>query len=96
VDQIIHKKFDPRKTALETGFIHKVSIPFNDQNGIWWNESCADVLEVFGLPGGRFISHPTMDDMTFYFKSSKDATLCKILLSEKLAGSHKLSDSSLS
>jgi hypothetical protein len=54
------------------------------QNGIWWNETCATVLEVFGLPGDRFVSTPTTDYLVFKFKNVKDAALCRILLSERL------------
>lgn len=54
------------------------------QDGIWWNETCAVVLEVFGLPGDRFTSTPTADYMIFKFTNKKDADLCKILLSERL------------
>jgi len=39
---------------------------------------------VFGLPGNKFVSHPKPDSMEFYFKSKKDAELCKILLSERI------------
>ena len=42
------------------------------------------VLEVFGLPGGRYESRPETDYMSFIFKSKKDADLCRILLSERL------------
>ena len=49
-----------------------------------WNELCADVLEVFGLPGDRFTSHPSTDCMDFKFKNKKDADLCRILLSDKI------------
>ena len=65
-------------------FIHLVSIPWQGQKEYWWNETCADVLEVFGLPGDRFTSHPTTNQMDFYFKSEKDANLCRIMLSEKI------------
>jgi hypothetical protein len=44
---------------------------------------CALVLEVFGLPGNRYESHPDSDYMLFKFKSKKDADLCRILLSER-------------
>ena len=47
-----------------------------------WNEACAKVLNVFGLPGNRFYYRPKEDYMIFIFKSIKDATLCRILLSE--------------
>jgi hypothetical protein len=66
---------------------HIVSIPWQGQDHYWWNEACADVLEVFGLPGDRYTSHPTTDNMDFYFKSEKDKRLCEILLSDKLAKS---------
>jgi len=49
-----------------------------------WNEVCANIVEVFGLPGSRFVYTPDVDYMTFCFKSIKDANLCKILLSEYL------------
>ena len=70
--------------AREEGRTHIVSIPWKGQDKFWWNEACADVLEVFGLPGDRFTSHPSEDNMDFYFKSEKDAELCKILLSERI------------
>jgi hypothetical protein len=47
-----------------------------------WNEACAKVLSVFGLPGERFYYRPKEDFMIFIFKSVKDAQLCRILLSE--------------
>ena len=50
----------------------------------WWNHLCADIMEIFGLPGDRYISSPTADYMIFTFKTKKDADLCRILLSEKI------------
>jgi hypothetical protein len=50
----------------------------------WWNQLCADIMEVFGLPGDRYTSHPYEDCMLFRFKSKKDYQLCKILISEKI------------
>lgn len=47
-----------------------------------WNEACAKVLSVFGLPGERFYYRPKDEFMIFIFKSVKDAKLCRILLSE--------------
>lgn len=61
-----------------------VRLPWDGQDKYWWNEVCADVIEVFGLPGDRFTSHPTPNYMDFHFKSQKDYELCKILLSDKL------------
>jgi hypothetical protein len=62
-----------------------VTVKWDNQNGFWWNETCAIVVEVFGLPGNRYESRPSHDAMFFYFKKEKDADLCRILLSERLS-----------
>ncbi len=72
------------KEFLNPDLEKTVRIAWNGQSNVWWNEACADVLEVFGLPGDRFTSHPTPNSMDFHFKSKKDADLCKILLSQHL------------
>ena len=36
-----------------------IRLPWTGQKEYWWNEVCADLVEVFGLPGDRFTSHPT-------------------------------------
>jgi hypothetical protein len=64
--------------------VWEVKLLWENQNKYWWNEVCADVVEIFGLPGDRFTSHPYDDCMLFRFKSEKDYRLCKILLSDKL------------
>jgi hypothetical protein len=79
-----HRNMDSRIPAREEGYVHIVSVPWRGQKEYWWNETCADILEVFGLPGGRYTSHPTENKMDFHFKSQKDAKLCKILISEKI------------
>lgn len=79
-----HINWDSRIPARDAGFVHQIRLPWTGQASYWWNEACADVMEVFGLPGDRFTSHPTADYMDFYFKSEKDAKLCKILLSDKI------------
>ena len=61
-----------------------VTVVWDNQNGFWWNETCAMVLEVFGLPGDRYESKPEHDYMSFTFKNTKDAEICRILLSERL------------
>lgn len=61
-----------------------ITVRWNNQHNDWWNQTCADVLEVFGLPGQRFYYKPYPDFMTFTFKSKKDAELCRILLSDRI------------
>ena len=79
-----HTNLDSRIPARAAGYQYVIAIPWKGQNKYWWNRACMDVLEVFGLPGGKFTSHPTEDSLEFYFKSKRDADLCQILLSEKL------------
>lgn len=61
-----------------------ITIGWSGQHDYRWNEICADVVEVFGLPGGRFHYKPYPSHMKFTFKSIRDAELCRILLSEKI------------
>ena len=74
----------PAKVITVNRFPHTVRIDWNNQSVPWWNECCAMVLEVFGLPGDRFIYHPFEDFMEFHFKNEKDWQLCRIMFSEKL------------
>ena len=64
----------------------EVIVPWHaGQSGFWWNETCAMVIEVFGLPGNRFRYSPEMNKMTFYFNTEEDAFICKMLLSDRIA-----------
>jgi len=76
--------FQKKEIIVLTTSENQVAVLWDNQNGFWWNETCALVLEVFGLPGNRYESHPEEDCMTFTFKNKKDADLCRILLSERL------------
>ena len=65
--------------------MNEVLVPWKDeQTGFWWNETCAMVLDHFGLPGDRYTSHPAENNMTFKFFNEHDALLCKILLSDRI------------
>lgn len=72
-------------STMTDNFINIVKVDWkNDYSPMWWNETCALVLEVFGLPGKRYIYKPQMDYMEFMFVSERDKRLCEILLSERL------------
>ena len=60
---------------------HNVWIEWNQPN-MPWNEICAMVIEVFGLPGERYTYSTSMYCMLLRFRSLKDKTLCEIFLSE--------------
>jgi predicted TIM-barrel fold metal-dependent hydrolase len=65
--------------------VNEVLVPWKDeQTGFWWNETCAMVLDHFGLPGDRYTSHPAENNMTFKFINEQDALMCKILLSDRI------------
>lgn len=49
-----------------------------------WNEICAKVIEIFGLPGERYETSPAPNYLIFKFKTENDFRLCQILLSEYL------------
>lgn len=61
-----------------------IRVDWDNQNAVWWNEVCADIIEVFGLPGNRYTSSPCQDFMEFNFNNFRDAELCRILLSERI------------
>lgn len=69
----------PNEVTIEK--LHIVWIQWTKAN-MPWNEICVKVIEVFGLPGDRYTSHPSSHYMAFKFKSKKDFILCEILLSE--------------
>ena len=64
--------------------VYEIRIDWNNQRNSWWNEVCAGIMEVFGLPGLKYTSHPYETCMLFRFKSKKDYHLCKILISDKV------------
>ena len=40
-----------------------------------WNEGCARAIELFGLPGDRYVTEICEDWMYFHFTSEQDATM---------------------
>ena len=40
-----------------------------------WNEICAWALGEFGLPGERYVTHPTPEEMCYLFRDQEDAVL---------------------
>ena len=49
-----------------------------------WNEICAQGMEMFGLPGNKYITEANVNDMTWYFKDPRDAILMTLKFSEHL------------
>lgn len=64
--------------------VNTVSVPWNYQENHWWNETCANVIEHFGLPGHKYVTEVSTECMKFIFYDDRDALLCKILVSEDI------------
>jgi len=62
----------------------RITVPWKNQSNTWWNETCANILEHFGLPGDRYVTEITADHMHFDFNDDRDALLCKIMISDKI------------
>ena len=60
----------------------EIRVPWESQSNIWWNETCANIIEHFGLPGGKYTTEISADDMRFLFTDERDALMCRILISE--------------
>ena len=67
-------------------FVYPVQLSWNITIGTVrsWNEICADGMELFGLPGDRYITHATQDSLTWQFRDAHDALLFRLKFSEHL------------
>ena len=62
----------------------RITVPWKNQTNTWWNETCAHILEHFGLPGDRYVTEITADHMHFDFTDDRDALMCRIMISDKI------------
>ena len=71
----------------DDAFKYPVVVPWNARLDTVsaWNEICAQGMEMFGLPGGRYITDANVTDMTWWFKDPQDALLMTLKFSEQLA-----------
>ena len=64
--------------------MNKVTVPWESQSNVWWNEICANIVEHFGLPGGKYVTTLNEHQMDFIFYDDRDALLCQILISDQV------------
>lgn len=64
--------------------MNTITVPWENQSNTWWNETCANIMEHFGLPGDRYSTCITENYMEFNFKSEQDALMCRILISDEI------------
>ena len=62
----------------------KIIVPWKNQSNTWWNETCAQIIEHFGLPGDRYVTEINPECMYFDFKDERDALLCQIMISDQV------------
>jgi hypothetical protein len=55
-----------------------------------WNEVCAWAVEMFGLPGERFQTHPCINYMDFVFTSNKDALIMALMWNGQIVSDNEL------
>jgi hypothetical protein len=61
-----------------------IIVPWESQSNIWWNETCANIMEHFGLPGDRYVTEVSTECMKFSFYDDRDALMCRLLVSDKI------------
>jgi hypothetical protein len=73
-------------TLRDNDFKYPVVVPWSSQLDTVsaWNEICAQGMEMFGLPGDRYITDANVNDMTWWFKDEQDALLMTLKFSEQL------------
>jgi len=64
--------------------VTEIKVRWKNQSNTWWNETCARILERFGLPGDRYTTEVGADEMIFFFKDDRDAFFCRLMISEEL------------
>jgi hypothetical protein len=71
-------------TLQDNDFKYPVVVPWSSKLDTVsaWSEICAQGMEMFGLPGGRYITDANVTDMTWYFKDPQDALLITLKFSE--------------
>jgi len=74
-------------TLRDDTFKYPVVVPWSSKLDTVsaWNEICAQGMEMFGLPGDRYITDANVNDMTWWFKNEQDALLMTLKFSEQLA-----------
>jgi hypothetical protein len=60
----------------------RVSLRTDNDNILRWDEVCHKAVELFGLPGERYITDIDSNFMDWIFKDSEDALLFKLKFSE--------------
>lgn len=65
-------------------FVHPVTIRWGRGADTmdYWDQLSIASIELFGLPGDRYVTDITADDMTWFFKNKQEALIFKLKFSE--------------
>jgi len=64
-------------------YTHSIRVVLYDNDDIpQWDEICMQAMELFGLPGGRYITDISANSMDWIFREADDALLFKLKFSE--------------
>lgn len=68
----------------EPKYCHHCTIPWIDRKNplYYWDTLCANAVDLFGLPGDRYITDISEHSMTWSFRTEQDALLFKLKFSE--------------
>jgi hypothetical protein len=80
------KTISGKTTLQDESYRYPVVIPWSARLDTVsaWNEICAQGMEMFGLPGNRYITDANVNDMTWWFRDEQDALLMTLKFSEQL------------
>jgi hypothetical protein len=78
------KTISGNNTLQDDAFKYPVVVPWSARLDTMsaWNEICAQGMEMFGLPGDRYITDANVTDMTWYFRDPHDALIMTLKFSE--------------
>jgi hypothetical protein len=81
------KTISGSNTLQDDAFKYPVVVPWSARLDTVsaWNEICAQSMEMFGLPGDRYITDANINDMTWWFRTKQDALLMTLKFSEAIA-----------
>ena len=64
-------------------YTHPITVALDNKDDIpHWDKICIEAMELFGLPGGRYITDIGGNSMDWIFRDQQDALLFKLKFSE--------------
>lgn len=73
-----------RTMLKEPEYCYHCTVPWRDQANpmFYWDILCANAIDLFGLPGGRYITDISEKSMTWSFRNPQDAIIFKLKFGE--------------